>query len=68
MNIKTGLSRGENSMDDLINRISILLEKMRKDGVTKIEVDFHDLSRMYQMLNMMKRISEIADWCKEGYK
>ena len=55
-------------MDEMIYRINILLEKMRKDGVTKIEVDFYDLSRMYQMLNMMKRIAEIADWCKEGYK
>jgi flagellar biosynthesis/type III secretory pathway protein FliH len=55
-------------MDQMIKEIKEALDRMRKAGATKVEVDFQDLARIYQMLNMMRQIAEITDWCKEGYK
>lgn len=54
-------------MDALLERIIYLIKEMQRDGKTTIEIEFRTLASMYQILNMMKQITNITDWCKEGY-
>ena len=55
-------------MDELICKVNWLLDEMRKEGTTKIDIDFRDLAKIYQILNMMKQIEKISEWCKEGHE
>lgn len=54
-------------MDALLARIINLIKEMQRDGKATIEIEFRTLASIYQILNMMKQITNITDWCKEGY-
>lgn len=55
-------------MDDLYRTIKSMLDKMRDDRVDEIPIDFHTLSRVYQIICLMKQIRAIATWGDKGYE
>ena len=54
-------------MDEMYRKIKSKLEEMRKDGKPITSFSYEEVSRLYQLVCMMKQIKEIADWCDNGY-
>lgn len=54
-------------MDELYRTLKRKLAEMRKCGKPITEFSYEEVSRLYQLVCMMKQIKSIADWCDNGY-
>jgi hypothetical protein len=54
-------------MDELYEMLKKKLYDMREIGNPSISFTFDEVSKLYQLVCMMKRIKEITDWCDKGY-
>lgn len=54
-------------MDEMYKMLKRKLEEMRKGRFTETGFSYEEVSRLYQLVCMMKQIIEIADWCDNGY-
>lgn len=49
-------------MDELYAFLKYKLEEMRKEKKDTVEIDYHKIAQMYQVVCFMKQIREIVDW------
>ena len=54
-------------MDELYRMLKGKLNEMRNSSDASVRMNFDEISRLYQLVCMMKQIKEIADWCDEGH-
>lgn len=54
-------------MDELYKMLKGKLNEMRNNSDASVRMTFDEISRMYQMVCMMRQIKEITDWCDAGH-
>ena len=54
-------------MEELYWKLRGKLDEMRTESKPTVEMTFGDVSKLYQLVCMMKQIKDIAIWCDNGY-